>query len=150
MQKGILFLLCLIGWSASSFDELPEKGKLFIELNNIEAPEGIIWVGIYDSEATFLVKERAIVEGFEVHRSGSVRLAFPELSYGTYAIALFQDLNRNGELDRNLIGIPSEPYAFSRPPRSKWRLPRFEEIEFDFRQDGQVLRTQLRRWWESK
>ncbi len=146
---GNLLLLCLLGWGAL-LEAPPERGHLVIELTDIEEAQGIIWVGIYDSEATFLIKEQAIVEGFDVHRSGTIRLPFPQLAYGTYAIALFHDLNENGELDRNLIGIPSEPYAFSRPPRSRWRLPRFEEIQFDFRQDGQVLRTQLRRWWDNK
>ena len=32
---------------------------------------------------------------------------------GNYAIAVFHDLNGNGKLDRNLIGLPSEPYGFS-------------------------------------
>ena len=32
---------------------------------------------------------------------------------GTYAIAVIQDLNGNGKLDRNFLGMPKEPLAFS-------------------------------------
>ena len=35
------------------------------------------------------------------------------LKPGTYAIAVIQDLNGNGELDRNFLGMPKEPLAFS-------------------------------------
>jgi len=150
MWKAILLSVWLNTWSTAISEPASVNGHLIIELTDIRQARGIVWVGIYNSEATFMIKERAIVEGFDVDRSGTLRLTFPELDYGTYAIALFQDLNSNGELDRNLIGIPSEPYAFSRRPRSKWRLPRFDEIKFEFVEDGQVLPARLRRWWDGK
>jgi len=35
------------------------------------------------------------------------------LESGEYAIAVIQDLNENGKLDKNFLGIPKEPYGFS-------------------------------------
>lgn len=41
------------------------------------------------------------------------------LQYGSYAIALFHDENKNNKMDSNLIGMPTEGYGFSNnPPRS--------------------------------
>ncbi|ANY84779.1 hypothetical protein BB934_38335 (plasmid) [Microvirga ossetica] len=46
-------------------------------------------------------------------RMAAIRFTFPELLPGTYAIAIFQDLNGNGRLDRTPLGLPLEPYGFS-------------------------------------
>ncbi|MBM6579928.1 DUF2141 domain-containing protein [Microvirga sp. BT689] len=41
------------------------------------------------------------------------RIVFPEVAEGSYAIAVFQDLNGNNSLDRDPKGLPQEPYGFS-------------------------------------
>ena len=126
----------------------PADGQLIIEVGNVKEAKGTIWVGIYDSEDNYLVKEKAIVQGFKVERTGDARFSIPGLPYGTYAVALFHDINDNGELDRNFFGIPTEPFAFSRPPRSKWRLPNFNEVSFQFQANAQRLRISLREWYD--
>jgi uncharacterized protein (DUF2141 family) len=46
-------------------------------------------------------------------RSGTVELRIRNVKPGSYAIAVFHDINGNGRLDRSFIGLPSEPYGFS-------------------------------------
>lgn len=141
--------VCSLFLLFTSFQSPGEKaGTLILEIDNVRTQEGIIWVGIYDSEDNYMVKEKAIVEGIEVRSTGQVQFKMEAFPYGQYAIALFHDINGNGELDRNLVGIPSEPYAFSQELKSKWRLPRFKEVKFQFSHSRQVLRTELRKWWE--
>ena len=41
------------------------------------------------------------------------RVVFPEVAEGSYAVAVFQDLNGNNSLDRDPKGLPQEPYGFS-------------------------------------
>ncbi len=55
----------------------------------------------------------------------SVRL--PVLADGRYAIAVFQDLDGDGELDTNLLGMPTEPHGFSRDARGNLGPPSFED-----------------------
>lgn len=148
MAWGVLIFWYIGVWSGLHDARPADKGMLIIEVENVKTTEGIIWVGIYDSEPNFLVKEKAIVQGFKIKQTGRMKMTFPDLPYGTYAIALFHDTNGNGEMDRNVVGIPSEPFAFSQKPKNKWRLPRFDEVKFDFYQNGQVLRTQLKKWWD--
>ncbi len=38
---------------------------------------------------------------------------FDDLAPGRYAVAVFHDVNGNGELDRIPPGVPTEPYGFS-------------------------------------
>ena len=142
----------LFTWSMCTFllmmrSNEEKSGKLILEINNIKVEGGTIWVGIYDSPATFMVKEKSIVEGIKVNQSGVMEVPIESLPFGSYAVALFHDLNNNGELDRNVLGIPSEPFAFSKPPKSKWRVPKFKEISFDFHAKDQRLATNLNTWW---
>jgi uncharacterized protein (DUF2141 family) len=50
---------------------------------------------------------------------------------GTYAIQAFQDLNSNGEMDTSWLGLPQEPYGFSRDARPRLSKPGFERVKFD-------------------
>ncbi|RMD76356.1 MAG: DUF2141 domain-containing protein [Bacteroidetes bacterium] len=123
-----------------------DTGTLIIEVQGIEEAGGFIWVGLYDSEAHYMVKEKAIVKGYDVTHTGTMRLEVHELPAGRWAIALFHDIDGDGELDTNYLGIPSEPYAFSRKPPSKWRAPRYDEVAIPFRPPLQRLSVRLERW----
>lgn len=52
---------------------------------------------------------------------------------GNLAVAVFQDRDGNGRLTKNVVGIPSEPYGFSRNARRIFGPPGFEEaaVEVD-------------------
>lgn len=126
-----------------------EQGSLIIEVKNIEKLKGMVWVGIYRSEEDFLNKEKAIIYGYDVYQLETMTIEIPDFPYGQYAMALFHDENNNGEMDRNIVGIPSEPYAFSQPLKSKWRLPKFSEVIFDFNAQNTTLNTALHKWWKS-
>ena len=49
------------------------------------------------------------------------------LPAGRYAVKAFHDENDNGELDTNLVGIPSEGYGFANDPSTTFGPPDFEE-----------------------
>lgn len=126
-----------------------ENGRLTIEVENIGQEEGMVWLGIYRSEDEFLIKEKCLLLGKEVLNTGNMTFQVDSLPYGDYAFALFHDTNNNGVLDQNLIGIPSEPYAFSKIPASRFRLPTFNEIKFPLQEDNKIIKTRLKKWWQS-
>ncbi|MBX2877687.1 MAG: DUF2141 domain-containing protein [Saprospiraceae bacterium] len=144
---GLLILTLPILYSFTNLNE-EEIGRLIIKINNVSKDRGIIWIGLYDSADTYLIKEKSILKKIDVSQKGYHEIVVDSLPYGTYAMALFHDVNANGEMDRNLLGIPSEPYAFSKKPKSKWRLPKFDEVKFDFSQDVQEIDTKLKKWWD--
>lgn len=142
----LLFFL-LVLFAILSFTN-PVKGDLVINLENIKKPKGMIWLALYDSEETLFVKKKSILKGVEVNEKGDITVVMDEVQFGTYALAIFHDENSNGELDKNFFGIPTEPYAFARPPKSKWRAPYFEELTFSFNKTNQVVDTKLGTWWD--
>ena len=126
-----------------------EKGILSLKVQNIAEAEGMIWVGIYKSQEDFLIKEKATLIGVKVESTNEMLIEVPDLSFGEYAMAIFHDENNNGEMDRNIVGIPSEPFAFSKKPKSRFRLPKFEEVKFTFDEQNLSLTTKLNKWWKS-
>lgn len=66
----------------------------------------------------------------------SVTLTLLAPAPGRYAFRLFQDLDGDGKLDANMLGIPSEPYGFSNNAKGKFGPPSFEAAAFDVAADG--------------
>jgi len=114
----------------------------------LEAPvgKGTILIAVYGSEADFDQNENAVQSAkVSVSKVGTYNTRLTDLPSGKYVIALFQDVNDNGKLDTNFLGIPKEPYAFSRSPKSKWRAPRYEEVVFELTQ-SEKMKLVLKKW----
>jgi uncharacterized protein (DUF2141 family) len=62
-----------------------------------------------------------------------------ELAPGEWAVALTQDTNNNDKLDKNFLGIPTEPFAFSNNVRPHLSAPSFKECEFTVDGPGKVV-----------
>jgi uncharacterized protein (DUF2141 family) len=60
-------------------------------------------------------------------RDGETLVTLRDVPAGTWAVLAYQDENANGQLDRNLIGIPSENYGFSRDARGRFGPPSFDD-----------------------
>lgn len=120
---------------------------LILEVENIKVAKGHVWFGIYDSEQSFLNEEKAVaIFGEAVTKEGKIQVKFDKIPFGTYAVAVFHDVNDNGTLDQTFVGIPKEPFAFSQSLKSKWRAPEYEEMKFNFRQANQKLKFRLEKW----
>lgn len=53
-----------------------------------------------------------------------------DLPPGVYAVSVYEDLNGNHKLDRNLLGIPREPVGASNNPHPRMGPPRFDDCSF--------------------
>ena len=126
----------------------PAAGSMELAINDIEHNYGTLWIGLYASEEAFLDKDQAHLEAIKVSDFKEKRIYLNDLDYGDYAVALFHDLNNNGELDVNWPGVPEEPFAFSRPVPSKWRLPKFSEVKVGLYQSHKTVSTNLKTWWD--
>jgi uncharacterized protein (DUF2141 family) len=83
---------------------------LTIRVEGVQPDSNMVYAGVCDTafeEALCPYKGRARA------RRGTVELRIRGVRPGPYAIAVFHDLNGNGRLDRNVIGLPGEPYGFS-------------------------------------
>lgn len=123
-------------------------GSLTVHLSGLETREGTIHAALYSGRSAYDDEEINPDLGKVLSDlSGpSCTLQWVDLPPGTYALAIYHDINDNGKLDTNAFGIPTEPYAFSNHPDVKWRRPRFGEVSFQVDTTGTILELRLSRW----
>lgn len=132
--------------SLSCFTPPPAAG-LRVVFTNIKHAQGQIYVAVYDNAADYMDSNKAKSKRIlPVSAKGTLECAFPELGPGTYAISCFHDVNGNGQLDTNFLGIPSEPYGASNNARPKFRAPNWEETRFELKNDSGSLSIRLEKW----
>lgn len=123
---GSLFI-CSASINASAQD----KSSLTLKISDIETYEGSVLVALFNSQENFS-NDNALASKITPVTSEEMEIAFYGIGSGTYAIKLFHDLNKNGELDTGPFGIPSEPYAFSNNASDPFSAPEWEETKFLF------------------
>jgi uncharacterized protein (DUF2141 family) len=120
--------------------------SLTIGLTGIAEAKGSVFVAVYSRAGDFMKTEKAhTLKTIPVTQGGTLNLTIKDLPAGAYAICAYQDLNGNGKLDKNLVGIPTEPYGFSNNARPKFRAPNWEETRFELRADANV-EVKLEKW----
>lgn len=91
---------------------------------------------------------RTIVGAVKACNDGAVSFDVVLPAAGEYVISGYHDVNGNGKLDLNIMGIPKEPYGFVQPPASKWKEPQFEEIATTVDAGKLETRLEFKLWKE--
>ena len=101
---------------------------LSIEVRGVRSDVGRVYVAVHgpESKDTFPSGDGVVDRFRESARVAVLRLVARDLPPGRYAVNAFHDENDNGELDTNLVGIPSEGYAFANDPTVTFGPPDFE------------------------
>lgn len=60
----------------------------------------------------------------------TLTVSFGDLAEGTYAVGVAQDLNGNGRVDTNFLGIPKEPVSVSNDAKRTLGAPKFKDASF--------------------
>ncbi|MGH8496660.1 MAG: DUF2141 domain-containing protein [Gammaproteobacteria bacterium] len=102
---------------------------LVIYIEGIEDTEGDVVVSLFDSSESFL-NEPFLNHTTPPGDRSDFHVRFEEVPPGEYAVAVLQDLNGNGELERGLMGRAQEPIAFSNEVEFGFGPPEFAEAAF--------------------
>ncbi|MEZ4900474.1 MAG: DUF2141 domain-containing protein [Spirosomataceae bacterium] len=115
----------------------PLETSLTIEITNIKYPKGTLRLGVFRAENTFGSTYTKPDFGQMVTVNGSETLrTVIKLPPGQYAMALYHDINDNLKLDKNMVGIPKEPFGFSNNYRPVFSGPKFEDCIFEVKENG--------------
>ncbi|MDN3575386.1 DUF2141 domain-containing protein [Chitinimonas viridis] len=133
--RHILPLILLTAGAAQAAD-------LTITVNGLASAEGKVLLAAYDSADTFL--KRPVGISMADAQAGSVKAVISNLKAGDYAISLYQDKNANKKLDSNLVGMPTEPYGFSRDAAGSFGPPSFEQARISVPDSGAEITVTLR------
>lgn len=136
----MLFFLLTLLMSTQSAAAQPLRVTISA-YQNTQAP---FLVAVF-TEADGFPKPKNTARGYRLLPGGkaSATLTITDLPYGTYAIAVFQDLNGNGKLDTGLLGIPKEPYCFSNNFRPRFSGPKWTDCRFMYSAEKNDLHLTL-------
>ena len=112
MKKIFLLILVQIVFGLSLIaQEAVTESKLTVEITNITTDEGQIILAIYNSSDNY--DKRIAFQ--EVKLKPEIDTVTFETSVpdGEYLVMLVHDINKNGKLDTNFIGMPKEPVGLS-------------------------------------
>jgi len=101
-----MFVLTCVSWLSDA-----DAAELIISIDNPPA-HGTVIAMLFNSGSTF-VDLRDPVKVMALPSGGAPSGRIADLTRGEYALVVYHDENGNGRLDKNFIGIPSEPLGFS-------------------------------------
>jgi uncharacterized protein (DUF2141 family) len=112
-------VIAFLGFSsAAAFSQ----HKLDIEISGIRNNEGNIMLQLFDSS------EKVLIQKMEPITDKQCIITISDLKAGKYAVRYYHDENKNGKMETNAVGKPTEGYGFSNnvigkfgpPPFGKW------------------------------
>jgi uncharacterized protein (DUF2141 family) len=127
-QTVILLGIALI--TLSSFSST-KTFELTIYFNELSTNDGKLMVLVQNEDEKDVSKLVLNI----ANKSAKVSIYLPE---GKYGVIAFHDINNNEELDKNMLGIPTEPYGFSNNARGLLSKPNYEETLVNLNQNKSI------------
>ncbi|NCC51359.1 MAG: DUF2141 domain-containing protein [Spartobacteria bacterium] len=136
-QKLIAACACLLLAGSVRADE----GTLTVRFEGLNNDKGTVRLALFNSEEAYKAdrEEKTMLRGASAPiQDGQSEISLPALPFGVYAFKVFHDENSNEKLDKNMLGIPKEQYAFSNNAAGEYGIPPFAEASFTFDADTTV------------
>jgi uncharacterized protein (DUF2141 family) len=115
----------LLGTAATA-----RAGTLTIEISNVRNARGTVHVDVCPQDK--FLKDGCVHASSAAAHVGTTVITVADIPDGTYAIQAFHDENRNGEVDRNFLGIPKEGVGFSNDAPIHFGPPSWKDAAFRF------------------
>lgn len=103
------------------------QNTLVVTVEGTRGKNGSVMVGLFTDRKKFLKKATyGKVIPASVH---ATRVVFENLEPGEYGISVIHDMNSNGKLDTNILGIPKEGFGFGNNAMGVFGPPTFENAK---------------------
>ena len=128
IRKNLVITLILLVVTLCTFKLSGQSSSLQIDILNVRKNSGKIIVEIYKDKSNWLTTpfQRMTLSTDETTKKTSFNV--PQ---GKYAVSIYQDVNGNGKLDQNFLGIPKEPVGFGNNYKP-FGKPKFESALIDY------------------
>jgi len=103
---------------------------LTFQATGLATDGGQVICTLWDREEVWLDDPGWVATTKATPKDGAALCVFPSIPPGTYAIAFFQDLNGNVDMDSNLFGLPKEPWGMSLDAPIRFGPPSFDKSSF--------------------
>ncbi len=144
--KVTLGIILMVFHSPSNFSQDSNSigmGSLTVKLSGFANDKGECWFALDNSEEVYESEDTVFVGKVIPISNKEVSITIDSLKFGTYAIKVFHDENSNGELDTNLLSIPTEDYGFSNNASGWFGPPRWEKAKFLFNENKMTVKISV-------
>jgi uncharacterized protein (DUF2141 family) len=128
MKTNLFLLACMFLIPIGSNGQT--TGVITVNIEEIQQEQGTIRVALFTENDKFL-EIPSYNRDIPANGQKSIQLDFENIPYGVYAISIYHDLDDNGELDTNFLGIPKEPVGFSNEYKPTMSAPKFNKAKFE-------------------
>ncbi|UEM20572.1 DUF2141 domain-containing protein [Skermanella mucosa] len=132
LPLAALPLAVLLGAFAIGAAPAARAADIEITIRNVRDGQGHIMVALYADEAGYDARRQSAgcmlpAAGGAGESGREVKAVFVGLPEGRYGIAVYHDLDGDGKLGTNLLGIPTEPFGFGNDAPVRLSRPGFAE-----------------------
>ena len=131
MKKIIITLMACLAFGASS----ALAQDLNVNISDVHAGKGTLRVAVFDKEGYM---SSPVTSALVETRSKNAVVVFKNLKPGTYSVAVIQDEDNDGALNKGMFGIPSEPFGFSHLTTMPMGTPSFEDTCFEMKGNSTI------------
>jgi uncharacterized protein (DUF2141 family) len=97
-----------------------------LKVSGVKPGQGPVRVAVFSQGNDFPNYEQAAVTHSLPSNGPVAEGSLEGLPTGKIALAIYQDVNNDGKLNRSTFGIPTEPYGFSNNARGQYGPPTFQ------------------------
>lgn len=127
-RARILLAAALLIAALPSFALAQGRAHLTIHVQGVLAKGGLVRLGLYD-RASYEKDGEPVASADVPAKTGETVITLSPVAPGDYAIETYQDVNANDRMDQTWIGLPLEPYGFSRDARPFLSKPGFDDVK---------------------
>lgn len=133
-MKYIFIIMMLMNFRSYSFT---------VRVTGIEERKAPVYMAVFETEDGFPYEVEKGIFVWSGTPAEAKKGIVTNLQKGRYSIVIFQDSNKNGEMDRWFWGKPKEPYGISKAIKKPRRRPKFQDGAVDLASDSV---TEIRLW----
>jgi uncharacterized protein (DUF2141 family) len=117
--------------------------SLTVTVANVDPKGGDLHVALYTEDLWKSDDAEPVAGAIVPALAPQTVVTLKDIKPGVYGIKMYQDTNRNGEFDQNLIGLPLERYGFSRDAKPVLSEPGFDKTKFTIHEGPNTITVHL-------
>jgi uncharacterized protein (DUF2141 family) len=134
-RAALLCTLCtLASLAVVAIAERARASELVVVIRGVDSAEGELQIEVYGEpqRATFPYADRGVLAEVRIQArtlqppGKQASVSFGDLAPGSYAVSVIHDANGNGDIDLNMLGMPTEGYGFSNDAHGTLGPPSFD------------------------
>src|SRR6187402_3372615 len=110
--------------------------NLTVSVTDLKNNTGSLTAELYNSKEKFLKTSYKVISS--PIKSNTASITFTGIPKGEYTVLVYHDENKNGKLDKYIIGMPKESVAVSNNAKGFMGPPKYEEAKFVVNADTKI------------